>query len=140
MMRPMQDDYSIFDGFALSHEYKTADEAWYPRLKELAKKNRQNPTEAESIAWDYFRANLPNVKFRRQHIIGDYIVDFVSLQHRLIIEIDGEYHETQEQQMLDAARTKWLNSKKLRVIRFKNSEILHEMDKVISTIKELITQ
>ena len=137
----MEDDYSKFEGFAISPEFKTADSSWYLRLKELAKRNRQNPTEAESIVWDYLRAHFPEAKFRRQHIIGDYIVDFVSFQHRLVIEIDGEYHETKQQEEYDEARTKWLTTtRNLRVVRFKNKEVLHDIDKVISTIKEIITQ
>ena len=77
--------------------YKTASPDIYKLLEGLAKKNRQYPTEAEKAMWELLKGNNLGVSFRRQHIIGDYIVDFVCLQKDLIIEIDGGYHAQKEQ-------------------------------------------
>jgi len=133
----MEKDYDSFDGFVLSQEYKTSDPAWYSILKDLAKKNRRNATPAESRMWDLLRENFPNIKFRRQHIIGDYIVDFVSLYHNLVIEIDGGYHNTEEQTKYDEYRTRWLDKHlSLSVIRFTNEEVLYDDGAVISTLSE----
>ena len=65
-------------------------------------------------------------KFRRQHIIGDYIVDFVCLEKMLVIEIDGEYHNEWEQQINDEERTEWLHKRGFNVIRFTNAEVIAE--------------
>ncbi|MCQ2243997.1 MAG: endonuclease domain-containing protein [Bacteroidaceae bacterium] len=137
----MEKDYGSFEGFVISQEYRTSDPAWYPLLKELAKKNRRNPTEAESLMWDLLRSYFPDTKFRRQHIIGDYIVDFVSLYHNLVIEIDGGYHKQAEQALNDEYRTKWLEKHNdLTVIRFNNEEVLFNSDAVISTLSERLKE
>ncbi len=137
----MEKDYNSFEGFVLSQEYKTSDPAWYHILKELAKKNRKNPTLAESRMWDLLRKNFPDIKFRRQHIIGDYIVDFVSLYHNLVIEIDGGYHNQAEQAEYDELRTKWLDKhNNLTVIRFTNEEVLFNSEAVISTLSERLKE
>src|SRR5690554_6251679 len=76
-----------------SFGYQTADKLNYELLKENARTNKDNPTEAEKIIWELLRGKkLEGYKFRRQHIIGNYIVDFVCLSRRLIVEIDGGYH------------------------------------------------
>ena len=64
----------------------------YEVLKELARKNRLMPTLAETVLWEQIRGYALGTKFFRQYIIADYIVDFVSLQHNLVIEVDGAYH------------------------------------------------
>ena len=137
----MEKDYGSFEGFVLSQEYKTSDPAWYPLLKELAKKNRKNPTLAESRMWDLLRENFPDIKFWRQHIIGDYIVDFVSLYHNLVIEIDGGYHDSAQQAEYDELRTKWLDKhNNLTVIRFTNEEVLFNSEAVLSTLSERLQE
>lgn len=72
---------------------KTANPKSYEKLKQHAKNNRANPTYAEKIAWNMLRKNQLGVKFRRQHIIDNFIVDFVSLEHKLVIELDGDSHD-----------------------------------------------
>ena len=129
-----------FDGYAFSPDFQSADKAWYLRLKELAKHNRQNPTEAESIMWDSIRKEFPNVKFRRQHIIGDFIVDFVSLRHKLVIEIDGGYHSTKSKTEYDASRTKWLNKNNLQVIRFTNEDVLFDTRNTLLTLAKKLKE
>ena len=102
----------------------TADPALYEILKEYSREMRNNPTDAERAAWSVLSDNNLGYKFRRQHIIGDYIVDFVCLEKMLVIEIDGEYHNEWEQQINDEERTAWLNKRGFNVIRFTNAEVI----------------
>ena len=84
---------------------------------------RQNQTEAEKIFWNEVRGKkFYGYKFRRQHIFGAYIVDFVSIKLRLIIEIDGELHNSNKE--YDQHRTSYLNSLGYKVIRFSNHEVI----------------
>ncbi|MBR4307423.1 MAG: DegT/DnrJ/EryC1/StrS family aminotransferase, partial [Bacteroidaceae bacterium] len=108
--------------------YMTADPILYDRLKEYARDMRKNPTEAERVAWSVLCDEQTGYKFRRQHIIGDYIVDFVCLEKMLIVEIDGEYHNDWEQQVDDASRTEWLAIKGFRVIRYTNTQVIASPD------------
>ena len=120
--------------------YRTASPDWYAILKELAKKHRQFPTEAEAYLWYHIRDNKLGVKFNRQHIIGDYIADFVCLNKQLVIEVDGDYHYAEEQQQTDADRTEALARMGFRVIRFDNDDVLHDIDNVIDKIYDAIKQ
>ena len=88
--------------------YKTASPNSYGLLKTYARENRKNATLAEEILWDSLRKNSLEIKFLRQHIIGDYIVDFVSTQNGLIIEVDGGYHSEPRQQENDKLREEYL--------------------------------
>ena len=121
-----------------SFGYEMADPILYSLLKDFANENRKNPTEAECILWNYLKGNTLGAHFRRQHIIGQFIADFVCLSHKLIIEIDGKYHQLPEQQITDAERTDWLDSKGFKVIRFKNEQIVADTDKVLNTINAYI--
>ena len=85
--------------------YQTASPMNYDILKKNAAEHRKNPTEAESAMWELLREKNVGEKFRRQHIIGENIVDFVNIKHQLAIEIDGGYHFTPEQQEYDRHRT-----------------------------------
>ena len=76
----------------------SADVIEYPLLWKFAKENRNNPTEAERLLWFYLSNKQLGVRFRRQHIIGQYIADFACLEKMLIIELDGGYHSLLEQQ------------------------------------------
>ncbi len=115
--------------------YKTADLLNYDILKQNARENRHNMTEAESALWRYIRSEQLGYKFLRQHVIGDYIVDFLCRETNLIIEIDGEYHLEGEQQQLDLIRTQWLEERGYKVIRFTNDDVLFNIDKTIEIIK-----
>jgi 5-methyltetrahydrofolate--homocysteine methyltransferase len=79
-----------------THPYfATADNFYYKSLKDFALKHRGNPTEAENLLWRQIRdKQLDGIRFRRQHIIDKYIADFVSLENRLVIEIDGAHTST----------------------------------------------
>ena len=119
----------------MKYDYQTADPMLYMRLKAYSKEMRKFATEAESILWEYLRAKQLGKTFKRQHIIGDYIADFVCLESGLIIELDGGYHQLPEQQINDEQRTEWLEKHGFRVIRFKNEEFLTNINHCLETIK-----
>lgn len=103
---------------------------------ENAKQMRKNPTEAESIMWQQLQnRNIGNYKFRRQHPIENYIVDFVCLEKRLIVEIDEGYHNQPEQKTLDEARDARLKELGFETVRIKNEEVIADLDNVLSRIK-----
>lgn len=87
------------------------------------------------LLWQYIRAGRLSVKFNRQHIIGDYIVDFVCIEKRLVIEVDGGYHSEYEQIEKDEFRTERLNAMGFTVIRFSNEEVIGNILGVINKIK-----
>ncbi len=118
--------------------YYTADPALYEDLKKKAEDMRNNPTEAECALWELLRGKNLDAKFRRQHIIGDYIVDFVCLDSQLVIEIDGGYHNTAEQQELDKQRTDFLQSKGFSVLRFTNEEVIGNTNETLGIIKNAL--
>ena len=118
--------------------YNTASPDRYLLLKDFAQTNKRFPTDAEKLLWEHIRARQLSVKFNRQHIIGDYIVDFVCLKKWLVIEVDGKYHDTTEQQESDDIRTEYLAGLGFSVIRFTNEEILNDMDAVLKVIEQYI--
>lgn len=120
----------------MSYEYQTADPTLYPLLRDYARKNRNNPTEAESLLWDYLKADGLGVTFKRQHIIGDYIADFVCISSKLIVELDGGYHQLPQQQINDSQRTEWLESRGYKVLRFTNEELFNGIDNILDIINE----
>lgn len=122
------------------YSYQTADSLLYPLLKEYARHNRNNPTPAEELLWNYLSSDGLGVTFKRQHIIGDCIADFVCLPNSLIIELDGGYHQLPQQQRNDAARTEWLEEKGFTVIRFSNEDVLKNIEHVLEIIKEKLNE
>ncbi|MBQ8676311.1 MAG: endonuclease domain-containing protein [Bacteroidaceae bacterium] len=121
-----------------TYDYQTADPLLYSLLKEYAYRMRINPTEAESILWQQLRGKALGQPFRRQHIIGPFIADFICVPRKLILEIDGGYHQLPDQQISDEERTQWLEAKGYKVIRFTNEEVIADIDSVINTIKTLL--
>ena len=119
-------------------EFRTSSPEIYLLLKENARKNRANMTEAEKMLWERLRCYPRPLRFRRQHIIGDYIVDFVCLEKMLVVEVDGEYHSTDEQKALDELRTEYLNSVDFSVVRFTNEQVINHINDVVAHIEELI--
>jgi urocanate hydratase len=121
--------------------YETADKMAYGLLKDFVKEHRSNPTEAEKCFWELVRGkNLENYKFRRQHIIGQYIVDFVCLDRHLIVEIDGLIHQLPDNKSSDEERTKWLSTQGFKVIRFTNEEIISDTDNVLKKVVETLNE
>jgi leucyl-tRNA synthetase len=95
---------------------------------------RNNPTPEEDILWQSLRSSKSGFKFRRQHSIGNFIVDFYCPAKKLIIEIDGGQHLDKKE--YDKERSNYLESLGFKVIRFWNEEVNKEMDSVIEKIKK----
>ena len=94
---------------------------------------RNNPTDAEKHLWQKLKSKqLNGYKFRRQFPIGNYIVDFICLKEKLIIELDGGQHL--QQVSYDKQRETWLKGQGFRVLRFWNDEILNHVDEVLEKI------
>ena len=113
---------------------RTAHPDIYQILKNNAVNNRKTPTDAETLLWQCLRDRQLGLKFRRQHAIGDYIADFICLEISLIIEVDGEYHNSEEQQEKDTIRTKYLNEQGFYVLRFTNNEVINQTEWVLKSI------
>ena len=116
----------------------SADPLEYGLLKANAKSNRKNMTEAETAFWSLVKGRAFGQSCLRQHVIGDYIVDFLFRKSKVIVEIDGGYHFIEEQQKEDAMRTEWLKRQGYRVIRFTNEQVLCETDNVIQILRDIL--
>ncbi|RTQ47235.1 endonuclease domain-containing protein [Hymenobacter gummosus] len=118
----------------------TADlKRWHTRLKPFSGEMRRNPTPAEDTLWQALRnRQLNNVKFRRQHAIGHFIVDFLSTEHQLIIEVDGEVHAGPSQAEYHEARSYRLATAGYRVLRFPNEQALTSLPTVLQAIREAL--
>jgi excinuclease UvrABC helicase subunit UvrB/very-short-patch-repair endonuclease len=113
--------------------HRTADLKHYDGLKLKVKEMRQNPTKAEELLWKHLRGDKFDIRFRRQIIIDNFIVDFVNLEKKLIIEVDGGIHDKQKER--DEARTQILENLGYKVLRFNNSEVLDDLQNVLEKIK-----
>lgn len=115
--------------------WKTANPVLYGLLKDHALRMRNIPTKAENMLWNALsNKNLDGFKFRRQHIIGEYIADFICLKNNLIVEVDGSIHQLPDNKKSDAERTTWLEKEGYRVIRFTNDEVLGDLELVLDRI------
>lgn len=112
-----------------------ADPMNYELLRENAKEMRKNPTEAESAFWQLVSGGQLGVKFRRQHVIGNNIADFVCLEKNLIVEIDGGYHDDPEQQIEDNIRTTNLKEYGFAILRIRNEEVLCNPEALFEKLK-----
>jgi very-short-patch-repair endonuclease len=117
-------------------EYLTTSPQKWALLKPFARENRKEMTFSEKIVWNFIRKRQLSVKFRRQQVIADFIVDFVCLDLKLVIEIDGESHNNQKE--YDEERTKILNELGYKVIRFTNDEVDSNGERVENEIKRVI--
>ena len=122
----------------LEMKYETASPDIYPLLRAFARENRKNATLAERVLWEHIRHDALGVKFQRQHIIGDFIVDFLAPNEGLIIEVDGAYHSEPRQKANDELRTEMLERMGYKVIRFSNEEVLCDTDMTIKKIKKAL--
>src|SRR5437667_12872535 len=105
-------------------------------LNRNARRLRQTSTDAERRMWSALRnRRLSRYKFRRQHPIGDFIVDFACAEHCLIIEVDGGHHADSPTDMRRAA---WLEGQGWTVIRFWNNEVLANISGVIDTVLRIL--
>ncbi|RZA01037.1 MAG: DUF559 domain-containing protein, partial [Sphingobacteriaceae bacterium] len=103
-----------------------------------AKQNRRQPTEAENVLWQFLRGKKIGYKFRRQHLVLRYIPDFICIEKKLIVEVDGGYHNDAEQQELDKYRENELIAQGYTIVRFTNNEVLTNPDNVLSKIKQIL--
>ena len=101
-----------------------------------AKELRRYMTPAEQILWQELRANKQGVHFRRQQIIGGFIVDFYCHKAALVVEVDGDIHDLQLDQ--DARRETILREPGLRIVRFKDDDVIRNLSGVVEKIRELI--
>jgi very-short-patch-repair endonuclease len=114
------------------------------RDRERARQLRRFPTEAEVFLWRQLRSRaFQGLKFRRQVALGKYIADFVCLEKRLIIEVDGGQHNEQAQRQYDEVRDEWLRSQGFRILRYWNNEVFEEFEAIAEAIwraaKEALT-
>jgi very-short-patch-repair endonuclease len=106
-------------------------ETWR-RLRDRVREFRANPTQAEEYQWKALRSRPGGFKFRRQHAIRQYVVDFYCVAARLVVEVDGPIHGTNQAD--DAYRQAFLETLDLRVLRFLNDEVLMELPTVVNRI------
>ncbi|MGL4447240.1 MAG: endonuclease domain-containing protein [Shewanella sp.] len=97
---------------------------------------RRNMTEPERRLWQQLRHEQLGVKFRRQHGIGHYIADFYCPSHKLVIEVDGESHFSTQGRASDGQRDQFMHALGLRVMRFTNQQIMHELAAVLAAIMQ----
>ncbi len=117
-------------------KYRTARPSVYNLMKELQNENKKNSTEAERILWELLRGKKLSFKFRRQHIIDEFIVDFVCIEKKLVIEVDGGYHNNSVRKEADELRTLILNDLGFKVIRFTNEQVIGDVENTIIIIDQ----
>jgi len=107
----------------------------YKRARQL----RRAQTEPEARLWSRLRAHrLEGVGFRRQHAIGPFIVDFCAPRQKLVIELDGSQHLDREN--YDASRTRYLDERGYRVVRFFNDQVMNHLESVLEVIRQALDQ
>src|SRR3989338_7009418 len=116
--------------------YYTTDAKLWRVLQDKALEMRKNPTDGEKIIWEILRRDAKEYHFRRQHIIGRFIVDFVCLEKGLVVEIDGDIHDHRKEE--DKERTKMLEQMGFEVVRFTNDEVIKKPENVFKKIIEKI--
>jgi len=100
-----------------------------------AKKLRNEPTSSEIIFWSLLKQHFSNFRFKRQHPISQYIADFYCHKLKLVIEIDGSIHQTEEAKESDFIRDEFMKSLNLEVLRFTNEEICKNTEAVVEKLK-----
>jgi len=116
--------------------WRTPGDVW-EHLKPLARQHRREPTGAEAALWAALRGGrLRGAKFRRQHPVGRFIVDFYCGKASLVVEIDGSVHDLTGQ--ADLVREAFLREQGLRLLRFNNEDVLHNLEAVLNTIESAL--
>lgn len=106
-----------------------------PEIEQTARQLRRQLTPAESCLWQALKKKqLNGLRFRCQHPVGQFIVDFYCPSCKLVVEVDGEIHLNQAEK--DAARTKQLEKYGYRVLRFSNEEVLNHLERVLTAIED----
>lgn len=137
---------SYYSGLTSKMPYKTNQRFGYlfyfgagKEMLKLARQNRKHMTQAEKKLWQYLKERkIMGVKFRRQHPVSCFIADFYCHQMKLVIEIDGGYHNDPEQKILDQGREDELKDLDLIVIRFRNEEIEVDVAGVVDRIQKVV--
>ena len=105
-------------------------------LRNMARALRKQATDTEVYLWRYLKnRQMDGFKFRRQHPIGNYVVDFVNLEKKIIIEVDGGQHNMDPR---DKARDDWLHGEGYKVLRFWNNEVLNNVEGVLGIIRNVL--
>jgi very-short-patch-repair endonuclease len=120
----------------VSPRYITANPATYKLIKQMRENLKNNPTKAEQTLWKFLQNKKIGHKIRRQHIIDEYITDFVCLAKKVVIEIDGKIHLKQKNH--DEVRTKILNESGYKVLRFTNEEVFKNPELIALKIKKYL--
>ena len=116
------------------------DRAIYRDMKERARSMRKHPTQAEAILWKRLRKRQVNgFRFRRQHPIVRFIVDFYCAEAKLVVEVDGAVHDEPGHEEYDAERQQFLEALGLRVMRFTNAAVVGQADAVIAVIADALS-
>ncbi|MCA0238359.1 MAG: class I tRNA ligase family protein [Bacteroidetes bacterium] len=136
-----ENPYKRMDAEATREKFVfTGDVTIWNILKRFSRDNRHAPTQEEDMLWQVLRnRQVEGFKFRRQHAIGSFIADFVCLAAKLVVEVDGDYHNSSEQREFDEARTAYLNNLGFEVIRFTNEEVNSKKDWVLNEIARVLT-
>ena len=109
-------------------------------MKELARANRQRSSPAAKTLWEHLRnRQLDNTKFVRERIFWRYIADFYCSSAKLIVEVDGEVHDSPDAVEYDGIRDRWFEAQGYRVLRFRNETVLADLPKVLEAIRETLT-
>jgi|SRR5579875_962416 very-short-patch-repair endonuclease len=107
--------------------------------RDRARSLRASATVAEGRLWQHLRnRRLKGAKFRRQYPVGRYIVDFFCVEARLVVELDGGGHDSEEQRRSDAVRDRYLANRGYRVLRFWNNEVVDNVDGVLERIADFL--
>ena len=139
----MKDTNSLdVSGSSLSGDGGKQDNMYYganPMLFTLAQALRAKMTEAEEILWNTIKINEWHLKFRRQHPISNYIADFYCHKIKLVIELDGGYHENKEVKMYDEKRENDIGEFGIKILRFRNEEIINNIESVLRKMNDTIS-
>ena len=111
-----------------------------PEYKERRVELRQNQTEPEKLLWQHIRNQQLGVKFRRQHSVDNYILDFFAKEINLAVEVDGDSHFTDDGIAYDKIRTEFLNSLNIDVIRFTNQQVMQNVIGVCEVLTGIINE
>jgi very-short-patch-repair endonuclease len=109
-----------------------------PVIFQMAKQLRKEPTHAEMLLWNFLKKRPLGYKFRRQHPLHNYIVDFFCFELQLVIEVDGSVHQHQDVMMKDIDRQEYLESKNIKILRITNKDVIESLDKVIIQIQSYL--
>jgi very-short-patch-repair endonuclease len=111
----------------------------FPHIVLAARSLRKNETEAEKKLWQEIRnGNLENLKFRRQHPIGNFVLDFYCVEYQLAVEVDDDIHTNVDQQILDRSREDELTQKGITVLRISNTDVMNDITRVKETIMKSV--